>query len=73
MALVLTGRGQVWYRGELAAWGQGSGEKAGLQPIQLASKEGLALVSGTTSPTALASIGLYDMLQAEKTADVVGP
>ncbi len=71
MALVVTGRGQAWYRGELLP-GSKALEKAGLQPIQLASKEGLALVSGTTSPMALASIGLYDMLQAEKTADVVG-
>ena len=71
MALVVTGRGQAWYRGELLP-GSKALEMAGLQPIQLASKEGLALVSGTTSPMALASIGLYDMLQAEKTADVVG-
>lgn len=71
MALVITGRGKAYYQGELLP-GAEALEKAGLSPIQLASKEGLALVSGTTAVTAMGAIGLYDMLQAAKTADVVG-
>ena len=43
-----------------------------MKPMELSSKEGLALVSGTTSPTALGALALYDMLQAAKTADVIG-
>ena len=38
----------------------------------LSSKEGLALVSGTTSATAMAALALYDMQQAAKSADVIG-
>ncbi len=47
-------------------------KRVGMKPMELSSKEGLALVSGTTSPTALGAQPLYDMLQAAKTADVIG-
>jgi histidine ammonia-lyase len=40
--------------------------------MALSSKEGLALVSGTTSATAMAALALYDMLKAAKSADIVG-
>lgn len=71
MALVITGKGRAYYQGELLT-GEKALERAGLSPLPLASKEGLALVSGTTSATALAAVGLYDMLQAARTADVIG-
>lgn len=70
-ALVLMGMGQAWYQGELLS-GKEALEKAGLEPMAFSSKEGLALVSGTTSPTALGALALYDLLQAAKTADVIG-
>ena len=47
-------------------------KRAGLEPMALSSKEGLALVSGTTSATAMAALALYDMLKAAKSADIVG-
>ena len=65
MALVITGRGKAWYQGKLLE-GRDALAQAGLEPLTLASKEGLALVSGTTSPTALGAIGLYDLLQAAR-------
>ena len=71
MALVLIGEGQACFQGELMPGGAAL-EKAGLSPMPLAAKEGLALVSGTTSVTALASLALYDMINAGKCADVVG-
>lgn len=71
VALVLMGKGKAWYKGELLD-GDKALEKAGMTPLRLSSKEGLALVSGTTSPTALAALALYDLLQASKTADVIG-
>ncbi|MDD3217754.1 MAG: aromatic amino acid ammonia-lyase [Lachnospiraceae bacterium] len=43
----------------------------GLSPIVLSYKEGLALLNGTTSATALAAIGIYDLQQLSKTADIV--
>lgn len=70
-ALVLMGMGEAWYQGELLS-GKEALLKAGLEPLKLSSKEGLALVSGTTSPTALGALALYDLLQAAKTADVIG-
>ena len=70
-ALVLMGMGEAWYQGELLS-GAEALKRAGLEPVRLSSKEGLALVSGTTSPTALGALALYDLLQAAKTADVIG-
>lgn len=70
-ALVLMGKGEAWYEGELLS-GEEALKKAGISPITLSSKEGLALVSGTTSPTALGALALYDLLQAAKSADIIG-
>lgn len=70
-ALVLMGMGKAWYKGEMLD-GREALERAGIKPVVLSSKEGLALVSGTTSPTALAALALYDLIQAGKTADVIG-
>ena len=71
MALVLLGRGKAYYQGELLE-GAEALARAGLEPMELSSKEGLALVSGTTSATAMAALALYDMLNAAKSADIVG-
>ena len=46
--------------------------KAGLAPVTLGAKEGLALTSGTTSVTAMAVLALYNSMQAEKTAYITG-
>lgn len=70
MALVLMGEGKAYYKGELLS-GSEALKRAEIAPLELSSKEGLALVSGTTSPTALAALALYDMLNAAKTADVI--
>lgn len=70
-ALVLLGKGEAWYQGELLL-GEEALKRVGMKPMELSSKEGLALVSGTTSPTALGALALYDMLQAAKTADIIG-
>jgi histidine ammonia-lyase len=45
---------------------------AGLEPIVLSAKEGLALTSGTTSPTGMGALALYDMLKAAAAADIIG-
>ncbi|WFA08584.1 aromatic amino acid ammonia-lyase [Tissierella sp. Yu-01] len=47
-------------------------EKNNLDKFELSYKEGLILVSGTTSVTGLAAIALYDMINAVKTADIIG-
>ncbi|MDM8136731.1 HAL/PAL/TAL family ammonia-lyase [[Clostridium] symbiosum] len=71
MALVLLGRGKAWYEGELLEGGEAL-KRAGMRPLELSSKEGLALVSGTTSPTAMAALAIYDLLNAAKAADIIG-
>jgi len=71
MALVLMGEGSAWYQGQLLSGGDALA-KAGLQPINLSCKEGLALITGTTSVTAIAALALYNATQAVKTADIAG-
>lgn len=71
MALVLLGQGKAWYEGELLPGGEAL-QKAGLEPMELSSKEGLALVSGTTSSTAMAALALADLLNAARAADIIG-
>ena len=70
MALVLLGKGKAYYQGDLLA-GDEALKRAGLHPLVLGAKEGLALVSGTTSATALAALALYDLIKAAKSADIV--
>lgn len=69
--LVVLGMGKAYYSGELMD-GAKAMEAAGIEPMPLSSKEGLALVSGTTSATGFAALGLYDLMQAAKAADVIG-
>ena len=71
IGMVLIGEGRAWYEGELLS-GAEAIERAGLQPAVLGSKEGLTLVSGTTSVTALACLAYYDGTVLARTADVSG-
>jgi histidine ammonia-lyase len=71
MALVLIGEGQAYVAGELLPAREAL-QRVGLTPTELSAKEGLVLVSGTTSVTALGSLALYDMLNAAKCADIIG-
>ncbi|MGE7762984.1 histidine ammonia-lyase [Peribacillus sp. NPDC097895] len=71
MALLLIGEGRAWYNDELLS-GKDALAKSGLKPVTLGCKEGLALISGTPSVTALAALALYNSMQAAKTADITG-
>lgn len=71
MALVLMGEGRATVNGVLMA-GRDALKVAGLEPLELSSKEGLALVSGTTCVTALGALALYDLQNAAKAADIIG-
>jgi len=71
ISLVLLGEGKAWFGGELLA-GADALQAAGISPVELGCKEGLALVSGTTSVTALAALATHDAIQAARTADVIG-
>jgi histidine ammonia-lyase len=62
LCLPLIGEGEVWLRGQRLPAAQGL-ERAGLRPLQLRAKEGLALINGTQVSTALA---LDALLGAER-------
>jgi len=67
---VLIGRGRAYYQGELMP-GARAMEQADIPVLTLAAKEGLALISGTTSVTALGALAIFDMLNAAKSADII--
>jgi histidine ammonia-lyase len=58
MAAALIGEGDVFYQGQRMVSSKAL-EKAGLKPIVLQAKEGLALLNGTQASTALALAGLF--------------
>ena len=68
--LVLIGEGTAEYKGEIMT-GKEAMEKAGIKPVVLSSKEGLALINGTQIMTAIGVNVLYDALKLSKTADIV--
>lgn len=71
LSLPVIGEGKVYYEGELMA-SAAAFEKAGLQPLKLAAKEGLALLNGTQVSTALAMKGLFEAEQNINSAFVAG-
>ena len=71
MTAVMIGEGEAWYQGERMP-GRAALEKAGLQPVVLAAKEGLALINGTQVSTALALAGLFRAHRAARSALITG-
>ena len=69
MTLPLLGLGEAFYKGELMAGGRAL-EMAGLKPVVLSSKEGLALINGTQVLTACGAIAAYDAMKMMKLADI---
>ena len=69
MLLVLMGMGEAWYDNKRIS-GKEVMELAGIKPITLSSKEGLALNNGTAFMTAIGTLSIYDALNLEKIADV---
>ena len=71
MAAVMIGEGEAFVNG----WRMPGGEalnKVGLNPVQLAAKEGLALINGTQTSTALALAGLFRSHRASQSALITG-
>lgn len=71
IASVMIGEGKAYYEGQLYD-SKTALSKAGMKPIVLSYKEGLSLLNGTISPTALSALAVYDAIRAVKTADVIG-
>lgn len=71
IALVLTGEGEAKV-GRTVMPGAKALEKAGIRPVQLGAKEGLALINGTQVMTAVGALAVYDAQLLSRTADVAG-
>jgi histidine ammonia-lyase len=71
LALVVIGEGEAFYKGERMA-GEEALRRAGLQPLILAAKEGLALLNGTQAMTAVGALAVARGLRVAKLADVAG-
>ncbi len=69
LALPLVGEGEAWVEGERLD-GAAALRRVGLEPIRLASKEGLSLVNGTQFMTAMAALGLVRARHLARTADL---
>ncbi|MBB3593970.1 histidine ammonia-lyase [Rhizobium sp. BK529] len=71
MTAVMMGHGEAFFNGE-RLHGATALLKAGLQPVVLAAKEGLALINGTQTSTALALAGLFRAHRAAQSALITG-
>lgn len=69
MAAVMLGEGRAVYQGHEMS-GYDALSSAGLSPLVLAAKEGLALINGTQVSTAFALAGLFDAFTAARAAMV---
>ncbi len=69
MVLPLIGMGEAYYQGELMS-GAKALELAGLTPVELTSKEGLALINGTQVLTAVGALAAWDAAQLVRLCDV---
>lgn len=69
IALGMIGLGEVEHNGEVVS-SKSAFSRAGLNPIQLSAKEGLALINGTQYMSALGTLALLDSVELLKTASV---
>ena len=69
LALPLLGRGRVRIGGEVVLGAEGL-RRAGLAPLELGPKEGLALINGTQAMTSLLALSCLDARRLVRTADL---
>lgn len=69
MVLPMLGLGEAYYKGRLMDGGEAL-NAAGLKPVSLTSKEGLALINGTQVMTATGALAVYDALSLIKLSDI---
>ena len=70
LALPLLGYGQVRIDGRIAPVAEGL-RRAGLEPLELGPKEGLALINGTQAMTSLLALSCLDARRLVRVADLV--
>jgi histidine ammonia-lyase len=71
LALVAIGEGEALYRGKRVKGGEAL-DAAGIRPLTLEAKEGLALLNGTQAMTAVGGLALLDAERLTDAADVSG-
>ncbi|MGH7482423.1 MAG: histidine ammonia-lyase, partial [Longimicrobiales bacterium] len=71
LALVLVGEGEAWHEEERLPGGEAL-RRAGLEPLALLAKEGLALNNGTQVQTGVGILALLAAERAAETLDVAG-
>jgi len=69
LALVLIGEGEAWHQGELVD-GRSALLRAGLRPLELQAKEGLALLNGTAFMVGMGALQVRRAINLALTADV---
>ena len=71
LSLVLMGDGECWWEGSQVS-GAKALRRAGLEPVRLTAKEGLALINGTQLMTALGALLVADAENVLDVADIAG-
>ena len=71
LALCSVGEGEAFYEGERMPGGEAL-RRAGIEPLLLEAKEGLALLNGTQALTAVGALALERALRLARTSDVSG-
>jgi histidine ammonia-lyase len=71
LALCAIGEGEAFYRGERVP-ARTALARAGIEPLQLQAKEGLALLNGTQALTAVGALALWRATRLAGLADVAG-
>src|SRR5205823_6589064 len=71
LALTLIGEGEAFYKGERLPSDEAV-KKAGLKPVVLEAKEGLALLNGTQAMHAVGGLALFRANSLARVADVAG-
>ncbi|MFZ5816543.1 MAG: histidine ammonia-lyase [Bacillota bacterium] len=69
MCLPLIGMGEAFFRGQRMS-GHEALQRAGLKPVTLSAKEGLALINGTQAMSGIGAVVLHDALNLLKVADI---
>ncbi|WP_420237245.1 histidine ammonia-lyase [Telmatobacter bradus] len=71
LALVAIGEGEAFYQGERIPGGEAL-QRAGLTPLRLEAKEGLALLNGTQAMTAVGALAVVRARRLVRLADLAG-
>lgn len=71
LALVIIGEGEAFHKGDMLA-GDEAMSRAGIAPLELGAKEGLALLNGTQAMTAVGGLALAAAEKLVNAADIAG-